>query len=45
MKKEKKQKNVKKKKVKPQKIKQKNTKTPKYMPIKPVFGTDEDYYI
>lgn len=47
MKKEKKPKTktVKQKKVKPQKIKQKKVKAPKYIPVKPVFGTAEDYYI
>ena len=47
MKKEKKPKTktVKQKKVKPQKIKQKKVKAPKYLPVKPVFGTAEDYYI
>ena len=38
-------KTVKQKKVKPQKIKQKKVKAPKYIPVKPVFGTAEDYYI
>ena len=33
------------KKPKPQKIKQKKVKSPKYVPIKPVFGLAEDYYI
>ena len=47
MKKEKKPKTktVKQKKVKPQKIKQKKVKAPKYIPVKPVFGTAADYYI
>lgn len=34
-------KTVKQKKVKPQKIKQKKVKAPKYIPVKPVFGTAE----
>ena len=33
------------KKPKPKKIKQKKIKAPKYVPIKPVFGLAEDYYI